>query len=153
MLHFLPYDPARHETAVRGLFRSNVPRYFVTAEEPDLLDYLASGHPYFVAVTEGEAVAAGGYALNGSHVALTWGMVHAGRHGQGIGRAFTEFRLLEAARQYPHLPIDIGTSQLTAAFYEKLGFRLLEPPQPNYWAPGLDRCRIRYDAHLTSSDS
>lgn len=148
MLRFLPYAPAHHEAAVRRLFHSNVPRYFVPQEEADLLDYLGSGHPYFVAFDGEEAVAAGGYALNGPHAALTWGMVHAARHGQGIGRAFTEFRLREAVRTYPHLPIEIETSQHTAAFYEKLGFRLVAPPQVDFWAPGLDLHRMRLEARM-----
>ena len=154
MLHLLPYHAATHEAAILALFHSNVPRYFTAPEEADLLRYLRTGLPYFVAVetpdeaseeeTEGTAVAAGGYALDDDQVDLTWDLVHASRHGQGLGRLLTEFRLQEAARLFPHLPVQVETSQLTAGFYRKLGFRLLET-QSDYWGPGLDLCRLQHE--------
>lgn len=155
MFHLLPYDAAAHEAAVLALFHSNVPRYFTAPEEADLLRYLRTGLPYFVAVetpdeasaeeTEGTAVAAGGYALDDDQLDLTWDLVDASRHGQGLGRLLTEFRLQEATRLFPHLPIVVETSQLTAGFYRKLGFRLLET-QPDYWASGLDLHRMQYES-------
>lgn len=137
-LEFLPFAAAQHLEAVRALFRSNVPAYFAAPEEPDLLAYLRSGQPYFVAreASAARPVAAGGYALNRDRVVLTWGLVHAAHHRQGIGRRFTEFRLAKAAAHYPGLPIEIETSQHTAPFYEQLGFRLLRI-HLNYWAPEL----------------
>jgi ribosomal-protein-alanine N-acetyltransferase len=154
MLHLLPYRAATHEPAVLALFHSNVPRYFTAPEEADLLRYLRTGLPYFVAVETpdeapeedpaGTVVAAGGYALDDDQVDLTWDLVHANRHGQGLGRLLTEFRLREAGRLFPHLPVQVETSQLTAGFYRKLGFQLVET-QPDYWASGLDLQRMQYE--------
>ncbi len=149
MYQFLPFESTVHRAGVIDLFWSNVPDYFIAAEVADFLTYLSSGHPYFV-VQEEESlipVAAGGYARHGAHIVLTWGMVRRDLHRLGIGRAFTEFRLTEANRDFPGLAVRIDTSQHSAGFYEKLGFTTIET-QANHWAPGLDLFRLERRAKV-----
>lgn len=150
-LRIRPYSAA-DEAAVRQLFRGNLAPYFTPAEEADFLQFLreevvVGGLPYFVAELPGwpGLVAAGGYALNPEYAVLTWGMVERRLHGRGIGRAFTEFRVRECRRAYPGRAIEIGTSQHTAAFYAKLGFRTLAV-EPDKLGPGLHEVRMLLDA-------
>ncbi|KAA9327105.1 GNAT family N-acetyltransferase [Hymenobacter busanensis] len=140
---FRAYEAIRDEEAVLQLFRSNLAPYFVPEEEADLLAFLrgevsTDGLPYFVAELAGHAglVAAGGYALNHPYAVLTWGMVNRQLHGQGLGRAFTAFRIAQCRQAYPGKSIEIKTSQHTEGFYAKLGFRTLAI-EPDKWAPGL----------------
>ncbi|RTQ47752.1 GNAT family N-acetyltransferase [Hymenobacter gummosus] len=150
-LRIRPYTAA-DEAAVLQLFRSNLAPYFTPPEEAEFRQFLrvevvAGGLPYFVAELPDwpGLVAAGGYALNAVHAVLTWGMVERRLHGQGLGRAFTAFRVQECRRAYPGRAIEIGTSQHTAAFYAKLGFRTLSV-EPDKFAPGLHEVHMLLDA-------
>ena len=152
VLQFLPYAAPAHEAAVRAVFQANVPRFFIPEEEAGLLDYLGQGLPYFVGMSGATVYAAGGFAFNHPtpqlpepSVSLTWGMVHSGWHGRGLGRQLTAYRLQQAGLHYPALPVCIETSHLTASFYEKFGFALLET-LPDGVAPGLHLCRMRRPA-------
>ncbi|MCQ9641500.1 GNAT family N-acetyltransferase [Chryseobacterium sp. WG14] len=51
---------------------------------------------------------------------LSWGMVHADYHGQGIGKLLTQFRLDLLKNMYPDKSLRIETSQHTAEFYKKM---------------------------------
>jgi ribosomal protein S18 acetylase RimI-like enzyme len=146
-LRFRPFEAGRDTEAVVQLFRSNLDPYFIPDEERELRDFLAAPGAYFVAElvpnhAEAERmVAAGGYALNDPYAVLTWGMVDRALHGQGLGRAFTQFRLTQCQQAYPGIAIEIHTAQLTAGFYEKLGFRTLLVEKDKF-APGLDHCHM-----------
>ena len=148
-LHFRPYNQRRDEAAVIDLFRSNVDPYFLPAEEEELRAFLAEPWPYFVAESltnpSGQLLAAGGYALNNNYAVLTWGMVDRHCHSQGIGRAFTQFRLAECRRAYPGRGVELHTSQHTTGFYAKLGFRILAV-LPDKWGLGLDEVHMLLEA-------
>ncbi|GAA4384419.1 GNAT family N-acetyltransferase [Hymenobacter koreensis] len=152
-LLFRPFEADRDTEAVVQLFRSNLDPYFIPEEEQELRDFIAQPLRYFVAEIAaghsetGRLVAAGGYALNNPYAVLTWGMVDRKLHGQGLGRDFTVFRLNECRRAYPGKAIEIHTAQLTAGFYEKLGFRTLLV-EKDKWAPGLDHCHMLLDADV-----
>jgi predicted GNAT family N-acyltransferase len=150
-LRIRPYA-ATDEQAVTELFKSNLAPYFVEEEEAELLAFLRgevsqSGAPYFVAELPDwpGLVAAGGYAMNNPYAVLTWGMVERRLHGQGVGRAFTSFRIRECQRAYPGTSIEIGTSQHTEGFYHKLGFRTLSI-EANKFGPNLHEVRMLLDA-------
>jgi len=139
---FRPYR-ATDEASVMALFRSNLTPYFLESEAADLRSFLRQEPgPYFVAewgagtARAGQLAAAGGYALNAHYAVLTWGMVDRYLHGQGVGRAFTRFRIAECQRAFPGRAVELNTSQHTAGFYEKLGFRTLAI-ETDGWGLGL----------------
>ena len=146
---FRPYRPA-DEGATLQLFRSNIDPYFLPAEAAELRDFLTQTPSYFVAegvpgsAVAGQLLAAGGYALNEQYAVLTWGMVARSWHGRGLGRTFTQFRLAACQQAYPGVSIELNTSQHTAGFYEKLGFRILGV-QPDGWGPGLHNVHMLLD--------
>jgi predicted GNAT family N-acyltransferase len=133
--------------SVIAILRSNIPKYFVPAEEEELLDYLSDhSEDYFVLESGGEIVGAGGIALNsdGETVSLCWGMVRSDLLGTGLGKQLTEFRIREARNCFGDLPLVISTSQHTRGFYEKFGFELTEHT-PDGFGPGIDRCKMRLE--------
>ncbi|MBJ6109954.1 GNAT family N-acetyltransferase [Hymenobacter sp. BT523] len=144
---FRPYCAA-DEAAVMALFRSNLAPYFLESEAAELSSFLRQeSGAYFVAewkagtAQAGQLAAAGGYALNSRYAVLTWGMVGRSLHGRGLGRVFTQFRIAACRRAFPGRAIEINTSQRTAGFYKKLGFRTLAV-EPAGWGPGLDNVHM-----------
>ena len=112
---FRDFQPADIEK-VAALLRSNIPKYFVPAEEQELRDYLAE-HPedYWLLEEDGETVAAGGVALNSDgSVGLCWGMVRNDLIGTGLGKRLTLFALKKRVRM-GHRPFMISTSHHTEA--------------------------------------
>lgn len=135
--------------AVVDIFRSNIPKYFTEIEEPGLYEFLGSERieDYYVVEIDDRIVGAGGIAyddIDEPTVSLCWGMVHKDLLGTGIGKELTRFRVELSRNQYPDHPLTIGTSQHTAGFYEKFGFRTVEHT-PDGYGPGIDMCRMRCD--------
>ena len=146
-MHLRLYKPD-DLTAVIGIFRSNIPKYFGADEETGLQEFLTDrAEKYYVLQTAGDVVASGGIALNDLEsptVSLCWGMVRADFLGKGLGKELTRFRIGIAREKYPGLPLTLGTSQHTRGFYERFGFRLIER-RPDGFGPGIDDCRMRLD--------
>lgn len=124
------------------VFDTNVPRYFRPHEREEFgafLDDLPG--PYLVLVDDSDTiVGCGGYAVSedtGS-ADLCWGMVRRGMHGRGLGRVLTERRIGRIKEDDRVRSIRLHTSQHTAAFYERLGFRVTRVVRNGY-APDLDR--------------
>src|SRR5262249_12233528 len=93
---------------------------------------------------DGAVVGCGGIATHdGRTAALTWGMVHADRHGRGLGRALALARLLRLTEMPQVTRGTLNTSNETVGFYEKVGFRVVKMTPDGYRA-GLDR----YDLEL-----
>lgn len=130
--------------AVIEIFRSNIPKYFVPAEEPGLREFLSNHvENYYVLECGGEVVAAGGIALNDDDtVSLCWGMVHNDRLGTGLGKALTEYRIARSHEIFGEKPLVIVTSQHTEGFYRKYGFVTVEHT-PDGFAPGIDIHKMR----------
>lgn len=137
---FKPADPG----LVVEIFRSNIPKYFVSAEEAGLRDFLGKhADGYYVVESNGEVVGAGGIALNSDGTAcLCWGMVRNDLTGTGLGKELTEFRIAKAKGMFGDLPIVISTSQHTEGFYTKPGFVTTERIADGF-GPGIDECRMR----------
>lgn len=138
-LTFRPYR-ADDYSACLALFDGNTPEFFAAHERAEFLAFLREigPWPYLVGEAGGQVVACGGFEVAGSSASLTFGMVDRRLQGQGIGQALTRARL-EAIRAAPGVDrVVIETSQLSAGFYDRLGFRVTEVTE-NGFGPGLDR--------------
>ena len=124
------------------IFNGNCPKYFCDHERQEFVDWLNEPNraPYYVFRSDGEVVACAGiYHDSGQNKAgMAWGMVRNDRHGQGIGRFMTQFRIDRMNELYPGTVQHLGTSQHTFRFYEKLGFRVVNMT-PDGFGAGMDR--------------
>lgn len=124
------------------IFKSNLPKFFAMEELPFFESFLDQDTEdnYFVVKIDGQIIGCGGIFLDSkSNVGgLSWGMVHADYHGKGIGKAFTQFRIDLLKKTYPSIPYKIETSQHTAEFYEKNGFKTVEIV-PDGFSKGIDK--------------
>lgn len=132
--------------ACLAVFDSNVPAYFVPPEREQFAAFLdALPGPYLVVEDEdGTVLGCGGYVVApGTTTAdLCWGMVRMERHGTGLGRLLFDARLARVRADAGVQAVALNTSQHTAGFYERRGFRT-ELVTPDGYAPGLDRCDMR----------
>jgi GNAT superfamily N-acetyltransferase len=139
------YAPADREACL-GVFDSNVPRFFVTAEREVFAAFLdALPGPYLVLEDgDGAIVGCGGYAVvpETRTADLCWGMVARGRHGTGLGALLLDARLDGIRADAAVDALELNTSQHTRGFYERRGF-VVERVVPDGFAPGLDRCDMR----------
>ncbi|MDM7921021.1 MAG: GNAT family N-acetyltransferase [Pyrinomonadaceae bacterium] len=137
------YTPEDLEAVVK-LFRSNLIKFFVEAEEKELRDFLAEySEDYFVVEIIDEIVAAGGIALNADRtISLCWAMVRNDLIGTGLGKQLTLFRMEKGREKWGDLPFFTSTSQHTEGFYTKLGFHTVEHI-PNGFGSGIDTCKMR----------
>lgn len=71
-------------------------------------------------------------------------MVDADCHGQGIGKLLTQFRLELLEKLYADKIIKIETSQHTAKFYQKNGFKIVDIIADGF-SEGLDRYTMEID--------
>ncbi|MCS4301024.1 GNAT family N-acetyltransferase [Chryseobacterium sp. BIGb0232] len=124
------------------IFKSNLPKFFAIEELPFFEDFLDqyTEENYFVVKMDGQVVACGGFFLDTKNnvAGLSWGMVHADYHGKGIGKALTQYRIDLLKKTYPSLPYKIETSQHTAEFYKKNGFKTVEIV-PDGFSKGIDK--------------
>lgn len=137
------YKPSDIE-AVVAIFRSNIGKYFVEAEEKELREFLeAFSDDYFVIEIIDEVVAAGGIALNEDEtISLCWGMVRTDLIGTGLGKKLTLFRMEKGREKWGDRPFVTSTSHHTEGFYKKLGFETVEHT-PDGFGPGIDTCKMR----------
>jgi predicted GNAT family N-acyltransferase len=138
-MDIIRYQPIFREQCI-ALFESNLPQFFAPEEKSLFIDWLdQTTEEYFVVKDQDTVVACGGIFFDEKtrEAGLSWGMVHAARHGQGIGRTFTAHRLALIRSKYPDAVIRIETSQHTKAFYEKLGFVTVNVIKDGF-AKGLD---------------
>jgi len=135
-----PYDTADREACL-ALFDSNTPRFFDPSERADFERFLDEMRwPYQVIARDGRVVACGGHAMeaDGKTVAMCWGMVEQGLHGQGLGRRLTEARLAAARAEPGATGARLNTGTLTTGFYERFGF-VVERVVKDGYAPGSDQ--------------
>src|SRR5579863_9346104 len=135
-----PYSPAE-KAACLAVFDSNMPRFFDSAERGPFEVFLdAPFCSYFVMEHDGAIVGCGGYAVEqeGSLASLVWGMVRSDLHQRGLGRFLVMFRLKEITKASGAQIVRLGTSQHTAGFFERLGFKVAGIEKDGY-ASGIDR--------------
>lgn len=132
--------------AVTEIFRSNIPKYFGSSEEPGLREFLGEfPDHYYVIEIDGRTVGAGGIGLNEDDtVSLCWGMVHERHLGTGLGKKLTEYRIARSLEHFGLKPLVTSTSQHTEGFYQKFGFVTIEHT-PDGFGPGIDICKMRLD--------
>lgn len=136
-----PYSQA-DRAACLAVFDSNVPRFFAPGERGDFERFLeALATPYFVMEHDGAIVGCGGYALGAEAATLTWGLIQASLHRNGLGRFLLMYRLREIGKAGAAAVVRLSTSQHSAGFFEKQGFRAGAIEKDGYGA-GLDRIEM-----------
>ena len=78
------------------IFKSNQPKFFADHELDDFVDFLDEDpQPYYCLVDDGAVVGCGGFWIHASarQAVLTWGMIANNRHGEGLGKYLTIYRL------------------------------------------------------------
>jgi len=134
---FRPEDRA----ACVAVFRSNIPKYFQTSEEPAFAEFLRQPRSTYLVIEQGSAiVACGGFHDNSEkrEARLCWGMVREDLHGEALGTRLLQERLQRIAELPNFDRVRMDTSQHTVKFYERFGF-VVESVAKDKYAPGLDR--------------
>lgn len=140
-MKILKYTPVFKERCME-IFRSNMPKFFAAEELQLFIDFLDHdiNDNYFVVEKDGAIVACGGIFLNEDtdEGGLSWGMVDVSLHKTGIGKMLTEYRLHLLKELYPDKAYKVDTSQHTAGFYLKRGFKTIEVI-PDGFGKGIDK--------------
>lgn len=144
---YLPEDFAR----VMEIFRMNVPQYFDTTEEPDLVNYLKENwETYFVVELKGKIIGAGGHYYPHPGVGrLSWDFFDPTHHNNGWGRKLINHSLAEIRKKKHVKRIEVWTSQHAHQFYSKFGFGV-HRVEKDFWARGLDLYHMEMIADKTS---
>jgi ribosomal protein S18 acetylase RimI-like enzyme len=133
--------------ACLAIFDSNAARYFSAGDRSDFERFLDCLPGFFGVLCDdaGRVVACGGVGMRdeGRTAVLTWGMVSAQRHGQGLGKALALARLRRVAQLPEVRRVVLNTSQETVGFYLKLGFAVVRHVVDGY-RPGLDRYDLEW---------
>jgi len=130
-------------------FKSNMPRYFAPHELEDFDNWLEQqparmttndDEAYFVAELEQSIIACGGYHYdkNTNVTHMTWGMVKQDYHRRGIGKGLLQYRLKVIKDRFPESVIGLDTTQYSAPFFERLGFKTTRITE-HFYAPGFHR--------------
>ena len=135
------YSPADREACLL-IFESNVPDFFLESERAVFGAFLKElPGPYFVIEDDaGAVVACGGYAVEPQtrQADLCWGMVRRDLHRRGIGDFLLRERLSSLASHEEIQAVRLDTTQLTSAYYERVGFQVLRVTADGY-GPGMHR--------------
>jgi N-acetylglutamate synthase-like GNAT family acetyltransferase len=127
-----------------AVFDSNVPDFFAEAERGEFAAFLEkNAWPYVVMEHEGAVVGCGGWVPEGDGrtMSMTWGMVRGGMHGLGLGRLLLLHRLREITKAGGCERVRLATSQRTAGFFAKQGFKVVDAVKDGF-APGIDRVEM-----------
>ena len=133
-----PYVAADRETCI-AIFRSNLPRYFDISELPEFEAFLDKpAGDYFVLERGGSVVACGGCYVRDSTGRLSWGMVSRENHRASIGTILLAWRIDQLFLLPEISEIAIDTSQHTAGFFARHGFRTTQQVTDGFGA-GIDQ--------------
>ncbi|MDH6252411.1 putative GNAT family N-acyltransferase [Chryseobacterium sp. H1D6B] len=140
------YRSAYRENCIQ-IFKSNLPTIFANEELQQFEEFLdqMADHYYVVKISD-RLVGCGGIFFDDkkNEAGLSWGMVDANYHGQGIGKLLTQFRLELLEKLYADKMIKIETSQHTAKFYQKNGFKIVDIIADGF-SGGLDKYTMKID--------
>lgn len=131
-----------------AIFDSNVPTFFAKKERTEFYEFLLgqSGFEssYLVLVLNGAIISCGGLTIdaNKRQASLSWGMVSSTMHRKGIGTYLFKARLEQARKLQNIDELVLSTSQHSAGFYERLGFRVTKIIT-NGFGPDLDRWEMK----------
>jgi ribosomal protein S18 acetylase RimI-like enzyme len=109
------------------IFRSNVPTYFASSDEPEFVRFLDRQlGPLWVVADNAVIVACGGVAIDrpeAGMATLCWGMVAADSHRYGIGSTLLQHRINYVAAEQPATRLlRANTTPLARGFFERHGF-------------------------------
>jgi GNAT superfamily N-acetyltransferase len=155
------YTPGDRGACLR-IFRANIPRYFLTEEEPAFLAYLADPGPHYAVVEAVDAAAAGatgserrgsadvrrivgcgGPAMNADGTwSVCWMMVEPALQGTGLGSRMVAHCQEVVRRESPGGILRLDTSQHTEGFYHRMGFATVSRTEDGY-GPGMHRIEMR----------
>lgn len=128
-LHASPYTQIRpysaaDQKACLEIFRSNLPRYFDPSELPEFEAFLEKPSGEYVVMAQGaHLVACGGCYVREGVGRLSWGMVAREHHGSALGTQLLVWRIDRLFLRAEISEIAIDTSQHTAGFFARHGFR------------------------------
>ncbi len=138
-----PYAQGDRENCLL-LFDSNTPQYFVESERDSFEQFLMHlDCPYFVLEQEGAIVGCGGFVVIADQqvARLRWGMVQINCHKHGLGRLLLLFRLREIGKLGHIQFVSLRTSQYSAPFFEKQGFKMVAVV-PDGFTAGMDQVEM-----------
>lgn len=146
----IKYTPVFREECIE-IFKSNLPKFFAS-EELQLFEAFLDHdieENYYVVEDDGHVLACGGIFLDKKtdEAGLSWGMVHAAHHLKGIGKLFTQYRIDLLKKLYPAKTYKVETSQHTALFYEKNGFKTVDIV-PDGFGKGIDKYTMKRENQL-----
>jgi ribosomal protein S18 acetylase RimI-like enzyme len=148
---FRPYTNADREACL-ATFDSNAQRFFSPGDRSVFATFLDTPPGFYgvLVADAGTVVGCGGSAITKASpevAVLTWVMVHAARHAEGFGRKLCR-ACLSRLQDWPGVgTVVLHTSNETAGFFPKLGFRDVAMI-PNGYRVGFDR----YDMELIADD-
>ncbi len=133
------------------VLESNLPDYFAEHERDEFIDDLQSRErlsedkqwPYFVLATGSRILGCAGYCVDQQYTAtLIWGMVTREAHGQGLGQALLNYRVLHMLGKVRKVALD--TTPRSFGFYQKQGF-VRTGFVENGYGEGLDKILAQLD--------
>lgn len=145
-----------------AVFDSNCPHYFDPTERAMFekwLDHQSSDFnyksptytnsvcdAYYVIQLEDCIAGCGGFYVNDElkEVRLAWGMIDSNFHNKGLGTVLFLHRKEAAQAQWKGYTLNLGTSQHTYSFYEKMGFKIIEI-EPKGYGEELDRIEMVFE--------
>ncbi|RYD74344.1 MAG: GNAT family N-acetyltransferase, partial [Sphingobacteriales bacterium] len=144
--------------ALVQIFKGNVPIFFASEELAGFLECLdaqetgawvtgdSAAERYFVVENINTIVACGGFYIpaDESVATMVWGMVDNKFHKQGFGKLLLEYRIQQIKNINSGIKILLDTTQFSAPFFEKLGFKTWKITE-DFYAKGLHR----YDMELS----
>lgn len=151
IMQIIKYKHAYRENCIK-IFKSNLPKFFAHEELQQFEAFLdQSVDQYYVVQIDDRLIGCGGIFFDekNDEVGLCWGMVDASYHGQRIGKVLTQFRLDLLKKLYTGKILKIDTSQHTAGFYEKNGFKIVDILL-NGFGEGLDKYVMMIEPKLRS---
>lgn len=149
-LHIRPYKNTDYDSCLR-IFKSNVPQYFDESEISEFEEFLVAhaSESYWVIEQNDIGIGCGGIRVRSdSSGGLSYGMIDHRFHRNGIGKALTNFRILQLLDSPDLVTITLDTSQHTYAFYQRFGFEVTNI-RKDFYGEGLD-C---YSMNLSLPDS
>lgn len=149
MLQFRPYVPNDLPVCL-AIFDSNCPGFLHPDERIVFEAWLAALEGTYLVLEQGsEVIGCGGYAVEPEEgvLTLTWGLLHARRHGRGLGELMLLERLWRGIEGGDAACSELATSPRTEPFFARVGYRRVDCFVDG-WAPGLDRVDMRLDLTL-----
>jgi ribosomal-protein-alanine N-acetyltransferase len=153
--HIRIYTTADKEGCLAA-FKSNVPLYFTQAEIAEFDHFLdtfmlkpeGQRTRFFVLVANNIIVGCGGFGDkdNTGNITLAWGLVHKDYHKTGLGELLLTHRLEQIKLLYPSKPVGVDTTQFSAGFFERFGFKTTKIT-PDFYEKGMHRHDMIYEYH------